>query len=428
MKKIVSSVKTAVFGFLFSLPIPVSYAQIIFRFESRKRFRNKSISTGSLIFIVIVWHLLLSIPVSTLAQSADPTVVKDFYSTPGLSPFEERINDNFNESISPFNGILQFTNTDIYLPGNGGMDIRVTRRYQSSVEDRRVKQVYGYGWDISYGELRYSTANVLDSDNCTTAAGLFDTKDNPVFITPEGASEMMVDNDGSMGGATDAILVSKGRYKLGCEPAELPATGNVWVVYSPDGMRYELGFESPVADITGRFKLYVTKISDPNGNSIEIDYATNAASIVYITSVYDSEDGRAVNFTYTDVNTNDIRLELIDSGTQLWNYEYQSIYDYNDAAGALDGFLSYPDFDNYHLLRVVRPDGEDWVYQYYTEELVPGESSIYQNWHHLIKEVNYPYGGNIQYEYQDVFFGEASPFYADPHQVIKSKTVNTIGA
>ena len=385
------------------------------------------INREKLLRISLVWLTILVLPLSVLAQSAGSTVVRDFYSTPGLNPFEERINDNFNESISPFNGILQITNTDIYLPGNGGMDISVIRRYQSSVEDRSVKQVYGYGWDISYGELRFATANVLNASTCTTAAGLFDTKDNPVFITPQGSSELLVDNDASMAAATDAILVSKGRFKLGCEPAEFPVTGNVWVVYSPDGKRYELDYQSPVADINGRFQLYVTKISDSNDNSIEIDYAINSDFVVYITSVYDSSDGRTVNFSYSDANTNDIRLVSINSGSQLWRYEYQSIYDYNDTSGALDGFLSYPDFDNYHLLRVVRPDGRDWEYAYYTEELVPGENNIYQKRRHLLKEIAYPYGGNIEYEYQDVFFGEASAFYALPHQVIKTKKVNVSG-
>ena len=213
------------------------------------------INREKLLRISLVWLTILVLPLSVLAQSAGSTVVRDFYSTPGLNPFEERINDNFNESISPFNGILQITNTDIYLPGNGGMDISVIRRYQSSVEDRSVKQVYGYGWDISYGELRFATANVLNASTCTTAAGLFDTKDNPVFITPQGSSELLVDNDASMAAATDAILVSKGRYKLGCEPVDFPSTENVWVVYSPDGMRYELGYQTPVADINGRFQL-----------------------------------------------------------------------------------------------------------------------------------------------------------------------------
>ena len=384
------------------------------------------ISLERLFQVSLIWLAFLVLPSPMLAQSAGPTVVRDFYSTPGLNPFEERINENFNESISPFNGILQITNTDIYLPGNGGMDLRVIRRYQSSVEDRSVKQVYGYGWDISYGELRFVTANVLNASTCTTAAGLFDTKDNPVFITPEGSSELLVDNDASMAAATDAILVSKGRFKLGCEPAEFPATENVWVVYSPDGIRYELGYQSPVADINGRFQLYVTRISDSNDNSIEIDYEINSNFVVYITSVYDSSDGRTVNFSYTDANTNNIRLESIISGSQLWRYKYQSIYDYNNATGALDGFLSYPDFDNYHLLRVVRPDGRDWEYAYYTEELVPGENNIYQKRRHLLKETTYPYGGNIEYEYQDVFFGEASAFYALPHQVIKTKKVNVI--
>jgi len=71
----------------------------------------------AIVFIPIVFGVY---PSKGLGQSAEPTALRDYYSTPGLNPFEERINDSFNESISPFNGILQFTNTDVFLPGNGG--------------------------------------------------------------------------------------------------------------------------------------------------------------------------------------------------------------------------------------------------------------------------------------------------------------------
>ena len=385
----------------------------------------KPLSFAQFLGIAVVFLIHFLVPISAQSQSAEPTAVRDFYSTPGLNPFEERENGSFNESISPFNGILQLSYTDIVLPGNGGMDIQVMRRYQSSVEDRNIKQVYGYGWEISFGELRFPVTALMDDANCTTAAGLFDTRNNPVFITPDGSSEMMVDNDAVMSAATNAILISKGRYMLACEPQQPPATGNIWVVYSPGGIRFELGFSSQVIDASERFKLYVTRVSDPNGNEILIDYAINAFYTVYITRVYDPLDGRSLDFSYLDESTNNIRLHEIDSGSQVWSYEYEGIVEYNDAVGALDGFLSYLDFDNYHLTRVVRPDGREWTYEYNTEELVPGTTGVYQNWAHLVREVSYPYGGRNTYTYQDVFFGASSVFYAKPNQVIRTKTIET---
>ena len=378
-------------------------------------------------YAILIFLLISS---SGYSQDSTPTVPKDFYSTPGLNPFEERVNDNFNESISPFNGILHLSYTDVFIPGNGGMDIAVNRRYSTSDAIVSVnRSVYGVGWDISFGKLIYSSGNSLNPEICSTGlAGLFDTKDNPIFETPDGSNELLVANDGSMASATNALMVSKGRYMLACEPGQ-DGDGNAvnyWAVYAPNGTRYELGFIPGISDSDGRIRAYVSKISDRNGNEIQIKYAVNSVFTVYIKSISDPDDGRNVLFTYHDEGLNTIRLNSIRTPTQIWQYNYQGVYEYNDAVGALDGFLSYPNFDNYHLLSVRRPDGREWGYEYFTEELVPGESYIYQNWRHLIKEVRYPFGSQINYEYQDVFFGETSIFYEKPHQVIKKKIVHTL--
>ena len=45
------------------------------------------ISLERLFQVSLIWLAFLVLPSPMLAQSAGPTVVRDFYSTPGLNPF-----------------------------------------------------------------------------------------------------------------------------------------------------------------------------------------------------------------------------------------------------------------------------------------------------------------------------------------------------
>ena len=60
--------------------------------------------------------------------------IRDYYSEPGINPFKETLNQNFNEHIDPFSGTLQLKYTDLTVPGNGGMDININRVYVSVQE------------------------------------------------------------------------------------------------------------------------------------------------------------------------------------------------------------------------------------------------------------------------------------------------------
>lgn len=62
-----------------------------------------------------------------VAAASGQEAIPDFYRDPGLYPNRSYVNQNFSEHIDPFTGALQHHYVDIYLPGNGGFDLKVVR-------------------------------------------------------------------------------------------------------------------------------------------------------------------------------------------------------------------------------------------------------------------------------------------------------------
>jgi len=71
--------------------------------------------------------------------------LRDYYQEPGLNPFKEDAGTASFESIDPFSGALQLQHVDITLPGNGGMDMNVTRFYNNPQAGAEI-DAFGIGW------------------------------------------------------------------------------------------------------------------------------------------------------------------------------------------------------------------------------------------------------------------------------------------
>lgn len=79
--------------------------------------------------------------------------------------------DSVNEHIDPFSGNMTIVQTDLHLPGNGGLDLTLMRTYNSLIYSRRDdtlnsyyfvakkdKSPLGIGWTMHMGILRYPQA------------------------------------------------------------------------------------------------------------------------------------------------------------------------------------------------------------------------------------------------------------------------------
>jgi YD repeat-containing protein len=326
--------------------------------------------------------------------------IRDYYSEPGLNPFKETVNQNFNEHIDPFSGTLQIKYTDVHVPGNGGMDIDLTRTYTSlQTNAYPTLNINGLGWTMHFGRIVVSQAAL--SKVCDQALFNASTVDNPQLEMPDGGRELLVLN----GIQNDGSLITRSNWRAQCSAQ--PGM----VVTSPNGTRYTMDRFDNFRDEPNWL---TTRIEDVHGNWIAIDYATNPQGVTYMTGVRRSEDGTVLTFEYEDQDTLGIALTAINAPGQRWTYAYETIPGY-----AWDFYKQ--------LVRATRPDGKSWIYAYNPKAADPNpndgipEDGIAS---FSLNRVTYPHGAFIDYTYQYVQF---APDSADKTTAIKTKTVGGSG-
>ncbi|WP_221227833.1 RHS repeat domain-containing protein [Rhodocyclus tenuis] len=319
-------------------------------------------------------------------------VIPDFYRDPGLYPNRAYVNQSANEHIDPFTGALQWHFTDIHLPGNGGFDLKVTRSYNSATINpdnpaASYDSIAGLGWTIHFGRvLKTKDAYVCLNKNALSVV------DNPALELPDGSRQLL-----AFTGSTSPLLLSTQRWRADCAPAG--QTG--LIVYSPDGVRYDMTQVVNVGSgVSPVYAFYTTKITDRNGNYATVSYANGSSP--EITSVTTS-DGRSLSFSYADSGTLTRRIASITgSGGQTYSYGYQDV---SGVAGL------------YYLTTVTRPGGTTWNFSYNGNLGGPAGS-------YLMNRATYPEGGYINYSYGYVYFDtQANPSYRTDVVTAKSLSI-----
>jgi YD repeat-containing protein len=299
---------------------------------------------------------------SVLADGIDEPI-PSFYQEPGISRTRDYVNQHGNERIDPYTGKLQWHFVDLFIPGNGGMDLKVQRSYNSQNEDLPEMAPGGLGWTMHFGRvIRKATVGICDFNQPATRA--------PVFELPDGSRRILYT-------ALDGLsLISTDFWRGECS---LVAPGGL-NVFSPDGTRYEMNsfghsFGTP-ANTQNTY--YVSRITDRNGNSMSISYAFLPNGIYAVTGVTTS-DGRSLTFTYQNS-----AIATVTDGSRTWTY----------VEASNPGLLGYT-----FLKEVQRPDGTKWQYEYNeTSTGIPGGYSM--------RRIVYPSGGAIDYTYDFVFFAQ----------------------
>lgn len=303
--------------------------------------------------------VLASFPVAGNIHALEP--IPSLYQEPGLSPNRATVNQSMNEHIDPFTGKLQMHYTDLFIPGNGDLDITVQRSYNSQDELLKEPTALGVGWTMHYGRvLRNALTSICATNVLATKA--------PVLELPDGSRQILyLTFDLS-------YTITTSRWKAECAGLGL-------IVRSPDGTVYEMTTPGQPAGNgpNPQNAYYTTRIVDRNGNTLNFSYVDvgTTTAISRITA----SDGRTITFSYIG-NT----LDRISDGSRTWRYSYDT------SAGA-----SYP-----FLTKVTRPDGASWKYSYNMADT--GAAGLYS-----MNQVTYPTGGTIRYAYGFTQFNISLP-------------------
>lgn len=324
------------------------------------------------------------------AQNLNP--VPDYYQDPGISPNRNYINESSGEHIDPYTGKLQFHTIDMFLPGNGGMDIKVQRSYSSIDGFVRDPSPYGIGWTIGFGRIVASGAGAV----CVVPGGTLSAS----FELPDGSRQQLYAGDTQFFTASDlssktGMFITKNLYKTYCAPGGVGLT-----VLSPDGTQYNMTVQGPTVIVgTGsaqqsQTSFYPASIVDRNGNTLNFTYVTFGQYLA--TNTVSAADGRIVTFSY-DANG---LLTGVTDGTRTVGY-------HSHAAANLSGYV--------YLDTVTRQDGTTWLFTYnenFTTPTTPGQGSV--------ASITYPTGGQYDYTYEIITF---YPTQAVPSNVIATKTI-----
>jgi YD repeat-containing protein len=276
--------------------------------------------------------------------------IPNHYQEAGLYPNRDYLNHHLGEFIDPFQGSLQLQHADIFLPGNGGFDLKVQRSYNLRTSNQQSP--FGLGWDIHFGRVKKPNLG---------GCGL-DAQTKLTVEMPDGSQQSFFRSAVAASGAGTFLTTRLWRGE--CSQGGM-------IVYSPDGTRYDM-FD--VADQS----FNVTKITDRNGNYATFTYGY-VGPVKVIKSVTAS-DGRSITFTYSGTTSG--VLTGITANGRTWGYTVNNV----EPLGA-----------SYRLAAVTPPTGNGWAYTYYGDrQQLAGTYSM--------KSVTYPQGGTISYDYGYVIF------------------------
>lgn len=352
------------------------------------------------------------------------------------------------EAVDPRSGSLTIRHVDIHIPGPNGLDMEISRTYNTSTLSAGLEQTYrqsynwvalGPGWSlraaprIVHGNLfkNYTQRPPFKQsyDKSPVGGGLCagvpvsTLSPAGIFLQlPDGSQEQVFSSGGNKG-------ITKNNWRVSCIEGLLSANSPEGIVYdfgswevnrqggleSTSDVYVDDGYDVPVEEPV---KLSVTYIdakraTDPYGNWIAYEYLSilgnvaplNIPGVMYgpkfyraadtqferanVLSKMTSSDGRILTLSYT-ADTSRLQ-EITDGAGRTWRYSYL-----------------IPDSENSRVLsRVTLPTGDSWQYKYQPGAFLYGYDAntpidplTPQNVaSRKIIEIIYPTGGSVSYTY-----------------------------
>jgi RHS repeat-associated protein len=275
-----------------------------------------------------IWFPAFPAVVPSAATTSDPWAVS------GYSPYESYFSQ-LSEYVSPGNGLLGVSQTDIAIPGRSPA-LSVTRVYSQPAAftgadndapyayDNYTMSNLGIGWELGFPWIG---TNYFHPGNGASIPLSFNSSDIMEYH-----------------GSVDFVL-----YKN---------SNNTYTLYTADGTKYVY------------VGLRLTSITSPDSPFNTLTFTYNL-SPGYVTQIQDGE-GRAVTFSYNSNNT----LASISSGGETWKYTYRG-YDLasvTDPLGRVTRFY-YAGFNPWLISEISYPTGAATYYTYDTGLVAPAVST-----------------------------------------------------
>lgn len=289
-----------------------------------------------------------------------------------LSPLDESL---FGDSVSLYNGSTTFTNTDIDLPGNNALPVRLARRHDVELQpqgqlfqyDTRLRSIGNWEVDVPFMAATFDASVGWAAQRCSVGGTPSPVtwpflryevwQGVSIHIPGEGARSLLGTETPtpkpSVGGPYR--YTSSQRDMFDClstvsgmagEGFRMTTTSGVKYYFDVARIRTAATLEKWVKGSDGlpqqhflhrnRVYLLASKIEDRFGNTVQISY--NASG--HPTQIW-SNDGRSITLTYSSD-----RLVSATSHGRTWQYQYAD--------------PTYPQ----NLSVVVQPDNSKWLYAY----------------------------------------------------------------
>jgi YD repeat-containing protein len=303
----------------------------------------------------------------------------------------------FGDHTTLYNGATEFDVTDIDLPGNSHLPVRLSRRFEAADHRALPGNLGGFGdWDV---EVPYIDGNFVEQDGWTViganntqsyarcsshmqpytvladqgnaVAPVADVWDgNQLHIPGETDEELLANTETMLPAVQDGKTypwITKSFYRASCAPSTANGyPGESYVVVSPKGDRYTFNWAqvismsrvlSTVPAISGKgtetvidrrshIFLLATEVDDRFGNWVKYSY-NGSGQLTAITA----NDGRAISIQWTGNY-----ITSATTGSRTWQYGYTS----NGAMTYYNQTIGYLTIDP--LSSVTRPDGSTWSY------------------------------------------------------------------
>ncbi len=352
---------------------------------------------------------------------------------------------------------LSWEVTDFVIPGDGGLDIAISRSFNRLSHTPSDMGHWYFGvprlqvptspWRAPYdpanstvGTFQAAWANLQFRLNdfggiCEHAGGLVDPEVTasqtgqriagimfaaPVtlYIPGEGSKILLERRDDADQFPADARYVTTDNWYARCLPANTLRRWGGFEVVSPRGLRYRFDFilhlvpgEYALATSGGWVEMGISSVTDAHGNRIRYEYDTGSGGTNLLTGI-SASDGRRVTLEYypgsvqgVDVQGSPLSLISkinIHANDDLFTieYEYCDFADYYILQIGCTPINLGPNRDLPVLHAVRFPDGDRVSYRYNPSLYSVNVQLAWGNFEFLLESVRLPTGGTIQYTYQ----------------------------